>query len=521
MKNLRVFKETPFYLLVCVALLPMFVLRDFTPANELRYLSIADEALRNHVFFAFTNHGAIYADKPPLYFWIVMLCKWLTGEHRMWLLSLFSLLPALGTLRIMDRWTAQELSDESRKVARMMLLACGLFLVAALILRMDMLMCFFIVCALRQFWKMYTGEDGSGRAKWLFPVYVFLAMFTKGALGLLVPLVGTAIFLLASKQIKLFFRFWSWRTWVVLIAGCLLWFGGVYAEGGSEYLQNMLVHQTVGRAVNSFRHAEPFWYYAAIFWYSFMPWSLLIAGALIVILHPRFVWSDMQRLFLSVALSTFLMLSCISSKLQIYLLPAVPFFIYSVALSLPNFQKTRWQRICLAVPAFIFAVAAPALIIVVALREDLAYLGEVTIYLAAIVLSLSGIYSLVTLYKNKDGESVSTTVHHLGGGMLLAIFLFGWAMPRINAESSYGILCNKTLEVSQERDITDIRTWNMRRAENMDVYLHRPVETLRSEVPPASDKEHPYILLIRKRDLGHFPDQETIVVGAYAIVIRS
>ena len=56
--------------LLCVA--PVLALRDFSPANELRYLSIADEALADGHWFAFSNHGEPYADKPPLYFWIVM-----------------------------------------------------------------------------------------------------------------------------------------------------------------------------------------------------------------------------------------------------------------------------------------------------------------------------------------------------------------------------------------------------------------------------------------------------------------
>lgn len=43
------------YVGFCLALLPVLLLRDFTPSNELRYLRIADEALRNHTLFAFTN----------------------------------------------------------------------------------------------------------------------------------------------------------------------------------------------------------------------------------------------------------------------------------------------------------------------------------------------------------------------------------------------------------------------------------------------------------------------------------
>jgi len=69
----------------------MMIGRDFTPDNELRYLSIVDEALRNGTLFAFTNQGEIYADKPPLYFWLMMIGKLLLGHHYMWFYSLLSL----------------------------------------------------------------------------------------------------------------------------------------------------------------------------------------------------------------------------------------------------------------------------------------------------------------------------------------------------------------------------------------------------------------------------------------------
>lgn len=61
-------KKTFIFVIMLLTLLPIMLLRDFTPDNELRYLSIADEALRNHTFFAFTNHGVAYADKPPFTF---------------------------------------------------------------------------------------------------------------------------------------------------------------------------------------------------------------------------------------------------------------------------------------------------------------------------------------------------------------------------------------------------------------------------------------------------------------------
>ena len=113
------------FFLLFLALLPLLSLRDYTVGNELRYLSIAEEALREGTFFAFTNHGTFYADKPPLYFWIIMLGKWLFGQHYMWFLSLFSFVPAVVITCIMDRWCAQELNDSYRSTGVLMMMSCG------------------------------------------------------------------------------------------------------------------------------------------------------------------------------------------------------------------------------------------------------------------------------------------------------------------------------------------------------------------------------------------------------------
>lgn len=81
------------YIFILACFIPLFIFRDFTPNNELKYLSIADEAIRNGNILTFWNHGISYADKPPLYFWILMLGKWLTGTHSMLFVALFSMIP--------------------------------------------------------------------------------------------------------------------------------------------------------------------------------------------------------------------------------------------------------------------------------------------------------------------------------------------------------------------------------------------------------------------------------------------
>ncbi|MCP3896164.1 MAG: dolichyl-phosphate-mannose--protein mannosyltransferase, partial [Bacteroides sp.] len=141
-------------LFILLALLPVLIFRDYTPSNELRYLSIVDEALRSGHFLTFTNQGLPYADKPPLYFWLLIFSRWLLGGHYMWFLGLFSLVPALVVMGVMDRWVRGEVSADNRFTGRLMLMTCGLFLGLAIILRMDMLMCMFIVLSLYTFYRM-------------------------------------------------------------------------------------------------------------------------------------------------------------------------------------------------------------------------------------------------------------------------------------------------------------------------------------------------------------------------------
>ncbi|MDD2628291.1 MAG: dolichyl-phosphate-mannose--protein mannosyltransferase [Clostridia bacterium] len=508
------------YISVCIALTPILLFRDFTPGNELRYLSIADEALRTPVFFAFTNHGIPYADKPPLYFWIIMLCKWITGDHHIWLLSLFSLLPALGIVQIMDQWTLYYINDRSHLLAELMLLTSVLFIGAAVTLRMDILMCFFIILSLHRFWMIWKKTGNIKWNKWLFPLFIFLSVFTKGPLGLLIPFFSTTLFLFISGSIKHFFRYWGWYTWSILSICFLLWFSAVYIEGGVEYLYNLLIHQTIDRAVNSFHHSEPFYYYTISIWYSIAPWSLLILSILATLLREKLIHNDLQHFFLCIIITIFLLLSCISSKLHIYLLPIIPFLIYFATMFLSHFYNNSWIRITLIISAILFTVAFPVLLIISS-NPKLSYLNENIFYIASIILTLNGIYSQYLLYKKKKEINIFKVIRQMGIGILLTIFIAGWTLPKLNLEIGYGTLCKKALELSSIHCITNFYTWHISRSENMDVYLQHPIHIIKNNEEPLLNINKPFLLLTRKSDLHHFPGKETHTIGRFAVVIMS
>lgn len=507
------------YILIFACFVPLFLLRDFTPNNELKYLSIADEALREGHFFTFWNHGTAYADKPPLYLWIVMFGKWLLSTHNLFFLSLFSIIPALLIIYIMDKWTAGFLPDEMRQPGQYMLITSGLFTGAAIVLRMDMLMCLFIVLALYSFYKLYTGT-AKRREHFLLPLYIFLAIFSKGPIGFIVPLCSIVVFLLLKKETRHFGQYMGWRQWSLLLGLCLLWFGAVYAEGGHDYLYNLLFNQTVNRAVDSFHHKAPFWYYFKTIWYSLAPWTLFYAAVILIGLKKRMVRTDLEKLFLTIIGTTFLLLSLFSSKLDIYLLPIFPFIAYLSFLLFPKIPQ-KYLYFTIGIPAFAFMLAFPGMF--VALRHiELPLPDCPSVFIATLILSVGGIVSLIYLFKKqliRPANIISTSI-------LLAILTGSLAFPKLNPYIGFGDLAYETEKIGKEKDINNYFFYQFRSGENIDSYLNQEIKNCNSIQLAELEKTQDFILLIKNKDLKNdrelrqfTKNKEIYPIGNYSIII--
>lgn len=577
-----------------VCLCPIMVMRDFSPSNELRYLNIADEAISGGHVFAFTNQGEPYSDKPPLYFWLVMLSRLIFGEHSMFALALWSFIPACVIIWVMDRWVMSHRSSKERLAMAFMMGSTALFLGMSVFLRMDMLMVMFDVLALYAFSK--------GR-RCQFALYTFLSLFTKGPVGLLVPPLTVVVYLLVrrlmarkgvdvgpaygatvegsvrcvggrgfvgvssasqggqcpvgserSEDIVLRFGYWfGWRFWVILGGACALWFTGVYLDGGASYLNDLLFKQTAGRAVNSFHHAEPAWYYLTNIWYLMAPWAFLSVGALIASICSLFTRGrsskglamreassgesaaeskrppigESELLFDCMIVMTFVMLSCFSAKLGIYLAPIFPFAVYLVPMVVDRLGWHRVYSYLVGVPMGVIALAGLAVVIAVAIwplipaLEPFSWARGVLTLLAGAVLAAGSVLAIVAVRRatrraqgapNKErleaqpraespeygdgsltgGFQVADRTDGLvsGGlsaaipfalGLLLFALLLSPKMPQINDYIGYGNLC---------RDIPSGQTVYVRkvhRPENMNVYLGRDVVVVGVDDPIPTD----------------------------------
>lgn len=484
------------FLFTIICLIPEMLMRDFTPSNELRYLSIADEALAGGNFFAFFNHGAAYADKPPLYLWIVMLCKTLTGGHSVFALTLFSILPAFVIVWLMDRWVMSKASVSDRMAMAMMLLTCVMFLGTAVVIRMDMLMCMFIALALFTFWRMYElridGEPDGGDAvvykkcSWLLPVWIFMALFTKGPVGLLVPPVSIAVFLIVKRKWRDIGKYLGFKTWGVIAALCAIWFTCVFFDGGMEYLDNLLFKQTMGRAVKAFTHSRPFWFYAVAILWCIAPYTFILVGSLVESVWPsgknkaeisaESVRSDLEIFFLCIIGSTFVMLSSFSSKLPVYLVPMFPFVVYLFPLVSSRKGTRRWLVWAIAIPAAIMSLAALVSMLVLAgivnvnalvpelYEYNFAFSGVTKI--AAALLFIGNLLALWFLFRRRQWN---LPVFMMGASLLLMIYAASGVLVKANPYMGYREVCQDVPEG------TEVVTLFVHRPENMDVYLGRQI----------------------------------------------
>lgn len=492
------------FVFCAVCLLPMMAMRDFTPSNELRYLSIADEAIANGHLFAFYNHGIPYADKPPLYFWIVMLCRLLFGHHSCLALSMFSLIPAFAIVGIMDRWVMKGKSAMNRMSVAGMTLTCVMFLGTMVVLRMDMLMCLFIVLALWTFYRMYTGEGSRRQDSLTLPLWIFLALFTKGPVGLLMPPLAIAVFLAVKRDWKGFRKYLGLKTWGIIAALSAVWLTCVWLEGGLEYINNLLFKQTVGRAVNAFTHARPFWFYLVTILWCLAPYTLLLIGSFMASLLPvrkagAEKVSDLEILFLCTIISTAAMLSSFSSKLPIYLVPVLPFCVYLFPTVLDRIGERGWMRwsvgifqillLCAGIATLLFLSGSVTIPAAACLLDEYSFAREAPVVNAVILLTLANAMGTWFLIKRK---SVNIPALLLSAGLFLAAFSASAVLRDLNPYIGYGSICSRVPEG------TDVATIFLHRPENIDAYTGRQITDLGDDPAKLSEAVKAHIELTGK-----------------------
>lgn len=305
-------------------LLPLLAVLSPIPIDETRYLSIAWEMRQTGQWVTLHLNGLPYFDKPPLLFWLLNVV-WAVLGPSLWSARALLVVCGAGCVALCGR-IERKLVPDAGGQASWTMLGLIFFVLYTGIVMFDVLLC---LCVLSAFLAIvHVVDERSHRAMfWLFVASAF-GVLAKGPVMLL-HLAGPILLapwwsMSSSPRV-------SWRTVLAMVLMAVL--GGLpalaWAWAAVHHLdpadaQELLLHQTAGRVVQSFAHNRPPWWYLPWVPVLLLPWPLLLRWRRIGAAMNAWRSSRAARFGLCATVPTLLAFCIVSGKQMHYLLPVMP-----------------------------------------------------------------------------------------------------------------------------------------------------------------------------------------------------
>jgi 4-amino-4-deoxy-L-arabinose transferase-like glycosyltransferase len=296
--------------------------------DELRYLEVARQLGEYGNWLVPHINGEVYQEKPPFFFWCVVLVQRVVGDYliaghltvALALLGTALLITHLGNLLFGDR--------------RIGAFGGGLFLTFFFIhdigtrVLLDPFFTGLTTAAVVALLHAAISENWPQRLRWtaLAAAATSAACMTKGP-------VGIAVILIAAAALGVVWRGRKGISITAMLAAAaiagamtLLWVYLAALEVGWWYWERMVFRQTVGRAVESWAHQKPWWMYLANLPRMLLPWLVILPAATWGAWRARRSHGGRAGLALGGAfVAGMLFFSFLSGKRMGYLAPLVPF----------------------------------------------------------------------------------------------------------------------------------------------------------------------------------------------------
>jgi len=299
--------------------------RDLWEPDETRYAAIAREMRWSGNWILPHLNGQIYAEKPPLFFWLINLSTFFFGSNNEFTNRFPSALAGLITLFMTFLFGEKLFNLRTGFLSSLVLATCFLFPQLSRWMMLDSLFTLFFLLALFYFYLGYEEEEGRRRYYFLAGLFMGLGVLTKGPVAYLaIPIF--LIFAFFQKNLKKFWcrnLLWGCLLSVILV---LMWWIPACWIGGKEYIHWILLKQAVGTYVEGgiHFHPQPFYFYFIRFPLEFFPWIVFLPTAFIFGLRKG---GDKRKEFLFLFVwfvFIFLFFTFSIGKKDNYLLPLYP-----------------------------------------------------------------------------------------------------------------------------------------------------------------------------------------------------
>ena len=315
--------------------------------------------------------GDIYADKPPLFFWIMGVFAWLTGSLRVAFL-IPSLLATVGSVLLIYDLARRMWNRETGLAAGFALLLTLQFVWQGRQAQIDATLCFWCVLSLYGLLRHLLLGPAWGQ----FAIGCAAAGFgviTKGV-GFLPLLILIPFAFLRGERWQPRLRgatVMPWLIGVVAFLGAMgVWLIPMLIAANADpqigaYRDEILFHQTVGRYTEAWHHQKPFWYFiVSVIPVLWLPLVLLVPW---LVPNWRRAWREgdlrviLPLCWVGIVIVFF---SASAGKRGVYILPALPAFVIACAPYVAEIVQRRVVRrmifglsvaiaaLCLAASAF-------------------------------------------------------------------------------------------------------------------------------------------------------------------------
>jgi 4-amino-4-deoxy-L-arabinose transferase-like glycosyltransferase len=379
----RVLSDLLWLLLLALLLIATGIgLRDPWPADEPRFALVARDMVATGEWLLPRVGGQAYADKPPLFFWLIAMCLEVTRSLRVSFL-LPSFFAACGCVALVYDLGRRLWNRETGRAAGLALLFTVQFVWQARQAQIDATLCFWTTLSLYGLlrhlllgpsWRWYTlGWAAAG-----------LGVITKGV-GFLPLLVLVPFAILRKPQWQPRMRNvpisrLAWGRWLIgpvaFVAAVSIWLAPMLIAANADpalaaYRDEILFNQTIHRYGNAWHHRQPFWYFLVeVIPALWLPLTLLVPWLF-------GYWRDALRAFdLRIALLVswivlvVLFFSFSTGKRGVYVLPAVPAFALLCAPYLAQIAQRRVVQRAMFVLASLMGALSVLAWIYLAIRPD-------------------------------------------------------------------------------------------------------------------------------------------------------
>jgi 4-amino-4-deoxy-L-arabinose transferase-like glycosyltransferase len=410
----RRFLSVAVFLLVAAALItPMQ--RDLFVGDETKYGQVVREMRATHTFFLPTLNGAPFTHKPPIHFWLIDLLTFPLGVYSTWTFVLPSLLALVFLLWLM--WKRGGLLAAFVCGSSMMIWA------SAQSARMDVSFTAFIVFALFQLERFFDRDDF--RALLWCGIALGVAILIKGPMA---PVIAIVLFALEWARRR---RAPSGNYAPAILAMTvipLLWFIPAMLLGGNAYTHDVIVKQTVGRAITSWVHNAPPWFYVIHLPATLFPWFFLGVVAVIALWHTH-------RFLINWILAVLVPYSVMSSKLDVYMMAMIP----PLALLIAEYVEERRRLAGRTAAGSAANLIANSLMLILALAalfitpiqdsDAVAIIHLPAVKLLCIITAIAALIALIiTLRASLIASTIATGLVPIVSMIVIAIAL----MPAVN-----------------------------------------------------------------------------------------